>query len=118
MAVRKCPQCLAVVPPGHAVSFTDAIICPGCKAPLEVSEGSRRLATIGGLAAAMLAWLRCATPGQGMVGWALSVLYPLLAFGIVTPLLLMWFADLRNREPETVGDESADAADSPGGSHH
>ncbi len=115
MAIRKCPQCLTVVSPGFSVAFSDSLECTGCHAPLTVSEGSRRLAVIGGLAAATLTWRLTATPGEGTIAWALAVLYPFLSFSFVTPLLLMTFADLRNREPEIAFDESAHAADSHGG---
>ena len=101
MAVRKCPQCLAVVSAGQAVAYTDRMECPGCKTLLEVSTGSRQLATLAGLLAAVLVW-RLTASEEGMLGWALSVLYAILAFSVMAPLALMSFADLRVRPPDAV----------------
>lgn len=124
MAVRQCPQCLEKVPAGHAVARTDGIECPGCKAQLEVSAGSRYLATLAGLAAAVLVW-RQAGVSAGMLGWLLPMVYVILAFSVVSPLVLMLIADLRIKsaegmaEPEQIGagDGSQSAGTGHGGGH-
>jgi hypothetical protein len=69
--------------------------CPKCAARLEVSPGSRTIATLCGLAAGTLAW-RLSTNASGDLGAVLPTLYAFLAFGIVSPLVLMFTAHLRN----------------------
>jgi hypothetical protein len=114
MAARKCPQCLAVIPAAHVVAYTDGIDCPGCKTRLEVSAASRFLATAVGLLAAVVVWREVPQSGTGTYGWVLPVVYAIFAFSLVTPLMLMAFADLRNKPPEPV--QSADHGH--GGGHH
>jgi len=116
MAVRKCPQCLAVISAGHAVAYSDRLECPGCHAPLEVSAGSRMFATVAGLLAAALVW-RLTAPHGGMLGWVLSVVYAFLGYAVVSPLALMLMADLRNRAPEPVY-ETPQHSPGHGGGHH
>src|SRR5712692_10185037 len=103
MAVRRCPQCLTVVPSGHAVAYSDAIECPGCKAQLEVSAGSRWIATVAGLAAAVLVW-RLTRTSAGTLGWVLPVVYAFLALSAVSALALMFIADLRLKPAQSVAE--------------
>ena len=114
MAARTCPQCMAKVPAGCVVAFTDGFDCPGCQTRLEVSTASRFLATLAGLLAAVLIW-RLTGVGAGSLGWAAPVLYTFLGFSIVAPLALIAIADLRIRPPEPL---SAPAAAGSHGSHH
>lgn len=101
MAVRQCPRCLQKIPAGHAVAFTDTIECSGCKTPLEVSAGSRYLATLAGLLAAVLAWRLAGSP-EGSLGPVLPMVYAFFALSIVAPLALILIADLRIREVTPV----------------
>jgi len=119
MAARKCPQCLAVIPAAEVVAYTDGMNCPGCKTPLEVAAASRFLATATGLLAAILVWL-LAPPSAGTFGWVLPVVYAIFAFSFIAPLMLMAFADLRNRPAEPVPEPAAHAAGTPQGhgGHH
>jgi hypothetical protein len=103
MAVRKCPQCLAVVSAASSAAYSDGIECPRCKAQLEVSPASRYIATLAGLVAAGVVWRVAGKPG-GMLGWVLPLLYALLAFSIVAPLVLMLTADLRRKAPEKAAE--------------
>ena len=120
MAVRACPLCLAKLSPGQVVAFSDGMECPGCKSQLEVSTGSRLLATTLGLLAGALVW-RLTRASGGMLGWLLPMVYAFLAFSVVAPLFLMATADLRVKPagPESV---AAPAATAPGhgqgGPHH
>lgn len=93
MAARRCPQCLAAVSPGHTVAYSNSVDCPNCKAKLEVSTGSRYLATLAGLLAAYLAWRFHGH--HTLLGWAAPTLISFLAYGIVASLALMLIADLR-----------------------
>ena len=117
MAARKCPMCLKAVPAGTVVAKSDGMDCPGCGQRLEVSLGSRYLACIAGIAAAVLVW-RQSTPVQGELGFASAVLWTFLAFGAVTPLVLMVIADLRVKAEEPVAEAAPAAAHGNGGGHH
>jgi hypothetical protein len=91
---------LTVVPAAQVLAYTDGMACPGCKRMLEVSNASRHLATLAGLAAAALVWWR--TGAGGTYGWVLPVVYSFLAFSMVAPVVLALLADLRNKPDEPV----------------
>jgi len=103
MAARKCPLCLKAVTAGHVVAYSDGIDCPGCGRRLEVSLGSRYLASLAGIAAGVLAW-RKSVPAQGEIGFAAAVLWAFLAYSAVAPLVLMIIADLRVKAEEPVAE--------------
>ena len=113
MAVRKCPQCLATIPAGEALAYSNSMECPGCKSRLEVAGASRHIATIAGLLAGLLTW-RLTGGSSGTFGWFVHVALAILAFGIVAPLTLAFSADLRLK-PEAPPEEPVVA--SPGGAH-
>jgi hypothetical protein len=69
--------------------------CPKCGARLEVASGSRTISTLCGLAAGTVAW-RLSAGASGDLGAVLPTLYAFLAFGIVSALVLMFTANLRN----------------------
>lgn len=120
MAARKCPQCLTVVPMGHAAAFTDNIECPGCKSALEVAGISRHLAIWAGLLAGVLAW-RLTAGGEDTFSWVVPVVVSFLAYSVVAAIGTMFTADLRLRPPEPAAEPVADAAHghgSHGGGHH
>ncbi len=120
MAIRACPLCLARLSPGQVVAFSDGMECPGCKSQLEVSTGSRLLATTLGLLAGALVW-RLTRASRGMLDWVLPMVYAFLAFSVVAPLFLMATADLRLKPagPEPVAEPAATApGHGQGGPHH
>jgi hypothetical protein len=106
-------MCLAAVPAGWTVAFTDGIDCPGCGKRLEVSAANRGVAIVVGLAAGLLAW-RASYPSGNLLGWVLPIAYATLAFGVVAALVQMFIADLVVEEEEP---EPAPAA-SPGHGGH
>ena len=116
MAARKCPLCLKAVPAGTVVAKSEGMDCPGCGKRLEVSLRSRYLACIAGVAAAVLVW-RLSDPGHGELGFAAAVLWTFLAFGGVTPLVLMFIADLRVKAEEPHAEAAPAAAQGHGGHH-
>ena len=118
MAIRTCPICMAKVPPGHVVAYSDGMECPGCKAQLEVSGGSRILATTGGVLAGALVW-RLTQDASGTLGWVLPMVYAFLAFSAIAPLFLMATADLRVKPAVPVAEpEPAAAGHGHARSHH
>lgn len=95
MAVRMCPHCQTEISAPMSVARSNDMECPKCEARLEVASGSRTISTLCGLAAGTIAW-RLSTGLPGDLGGVLPTLYAFLAFGIVSPLVLMFTANLRN----------------------
>lgn len=95
MAVRICPHCQTEISAPISVARSNDMECSKCGARLEVASGSRTIATLCGLAAGALAW-RASRDLPGDLGGVLPTLYAFLAFGIVSPLVLMFSANLRN----------------------
>lgn len=116
MAIRTCPLCLAKVPAGHVVAYSDGIECPGCKAQLTVSVGSRLLATAVGLLAGALVW-RLTRASGGMLGWVLPIVYAFLVFSLVAALFMLATADLRTRLAEPAPEPVHAASPGHGGAH-
>lgn len=115
MAARKCPMCLQEVGAGCVVACTDGMNCPGCGQRLEVSQGSRYLASLAGIAAGVLAW-RQSDATRGELGFAAAVLWTFLACSVVAPLVLMLIADLRVKEEEAPAEPVHGGGH--GGGHH
>jgi hypothetical protein len=67
--------------------------CPHCHTRLQVSTGGRIIAMWAGLAAGWLVWWLARDAG-GPVGGVLPELYAILAFGIVSPIVLAFTAGL------------------------
>ncbi len=123
MAVRQCPSCLTVVPAGRVVAHSDDLVCPGCQRPLEISALSRNLVVTAGLLAATGVWrVTSDGPRNGYaLGWVLPIVYAILAFGAVAPLLLILTADLRFDPAVEMAPEASSPADAPshfGDIHH
>jgi len=116
VAVRICPHCKAEITAANAAAYSNDIECPKCKARLEVAPGSRTISTLCGLAAAAIAWHLSSGSG-GDLGAVLPTLYAFLAFGVVSPLVLMLSANLCNA-PALPPAEPSDTADAHGASGH
>jgi DNA-directed RNA polymerase subunit RPC12/RpoP len=95
VAVRMCPHCKSEISAPEAAARSNDIECPKCGARLEVAPGSRTISTLAGLAAGAIAW-RLSIGSTGDLGAVLPTLYSFLAFGVVSPLVLMFTANLRN----------------------
>jgi hypothetical protein len=117
VAVRRCPQCLALIPAGESAAYSDEIECPGCKTRLEVAQGSRMLATWMGLAAGWVVW-RLTRGSGGMLGWVLPIVYSFLTFSFISALATMFTADLRIKPAEPSPEPLHAPAGGPGGAHH
>ena len=128
MAVRACPHCKTEISAPIVVVYSFGVECPKCETRLEVAPGPRAISSLSGLAAGAIAW-RLSVNSGGDLGAVLPTLYAFLAFGVVSPLVLMFTANLRNA-PLVPVDESAHdqrasahiaASDAPGGhggGHH
>ncbi len=115
MAIRTCPICMNRLAGGEVAAYSDTLECANCKTPLEVSLGSRVVATTLGLLAAWLAWWLTRS-SSGMLGWVLPIVYAFFAYSVVAPLTLMFMADLVIRKALAVA-KTAPAAAGNGGHH-
>jgi hypothetical protein len=101
VATRICPHCGNRVPATLAMAFSNGLECPHCQTLLEVGNGSRLIASAAGLVAGWLAWLF--TRGSAnILGFALPVLFAVLAFGIVSALVLALTANFRIAPPPQI----------------
>lgn len=90
---RACPLCFTKVPRSLVLTRGEAVVCPSCGTPLELSRASRVLAALGGLIGAYV--------GAGVVSgvsvrgeWALGPLAAMLGYGIAAAVVLYFLADL------------------------
>jgi hypothetical protein len=123
VAVRVCPHCKTEIPAPEAAACSNDIVCPKCGTRLEVAPGSRTISTLAGLFAGAIAW-RLSSGSTTDLGGVLPTLYAFLAFGIVSPLVLMFTANLRNAplvpvaEPAHAPSPAGHDAGGHGGGHH
>jgi hypothetical protein len=122
MAARKCPRCLATITAGQVVAFSDLVECHGCHAELQVSPLSRAIAAWIGLACGALAWyFTRSAPAPANLEWVLPAVYAVIAFGVVSPLVLMFIADLQVRpveEERRIAHAAPEAAHGHSAAHH
>ena len=123
MAVRICPHCKAEISAPEAAARSNDMECPKCGTRLEVAPGSRTISTLAGLVAGAIVW-RLSAGSTSDLGGVLPTLYAFLAFGIVSPLVLMFTANLRNApatpapEPAHAATPAGHGAGGQGGGHH
>lgn len=125
MAARTCPHCGAEVTASNVVAFTNGTDCPKCAVRLEVTPGGRTISSLSGLAAGAIAW-SLASGSTSDLGGVLPTLYAFLTFGIMSALVMMFTAGLRNApampvpEPAHAGGGHAAAGQDAGahGGHH
>jgi hypothetical protein len=123
VSVRMCPHCQTEISAPEAAARSNDMACSKCGARLEVAPGSRTISTLAGLAAGAIAW-RLAAGSTTDLGGVLPTLYAFLAFGIVSPLVLMFVANLRNApavpvpEPAHAASPGGHGAGDHGGGHH
>jgi hypothetical protein len=116
VAVRVCPHCKTEIPAPESAAQSNDMVCPKCGARLEVAPGSRTISTLAGLLAGAIVW-KLSSGSTGDLADVLPTLYSFLAFGIVSSLVLMATANLRNAPPAPVA-EPAHAPAGHGGGHH
>lgn len=118
MAVRKCPNCGAVMAAGSVAVYSYDLICASCRHPLAISELSTNLAAFAGLAAGAIAWwivtLRFADQ-PGALGWVWPVFLAYLAASVVAAVTLMLVANLELSDGDTTPQNAAVTLHGP---HH
>jgi hypothetical protein len=109
---------MSKVPTGLILSHSYGMECPHCHTRLAVTDGGRYLSAFAGLAAATVVY-RFARVSTGLLGWALAIVYAIIAFGIVSPLILTLVADLQTAppEPEPIAHVASAAAAGHGSGH-
>ncbi len=96
MENHACPLCFAKVPRTLILTKTLDLICPACHAELEVSRGSRVLASFVGVLAAFVA-VPLGERVSGIAAWTLPVVAAVLAFGVCSAADLFMFSELAVR---------------------
>lgn len=123
MAVRICPHCKTEICASSVAAYSFGVDCPKCGTNLEVAPGARMISSFCGLAAGAIAW-RLSINSGGDLGGVLPTLYAFLAFGVVSPLVLMLTANLRNAPLIPVAEAAHDHGTAShnvgghGGGHH
>ena len=118
MAVRICPHCKTEIPASIVAAYSFGFDCPKCDTRLEVGPGARTISSLCGVAAGAIAW-RLSIHSGGDLGEVLPTLYAFLAFGIVSPLVLMFTANLRTAPAIPIPEPAHDhGAGTHAGGHH
>jgi VIT1/CCC1 family predicted Fe2+/Mn2+ transporter len=94
VANRTCPRCHTEISAALAAAYSDGLECPNCKERLEVVSGPRTISSAAGFAAAAAVW-RLTNGSSGALGSVLPIVYAVIAFGVVSALVLMLTASLR-----------------------
>ena len=122
MAARVCPQCNTKLTGTQVVAYSDGMECPNCHTILEVSSGSRYIATtLGFIAAVCVYHFERGVGGPRMeselFGWLLPIVYAYFTLSVISPLVLMSVADLLKAPPapQPIADAGGSGHD-PG--HH
>jgi len=96
MENHTCPLCFAKVRRTLILTKTLEVDCPACHAELEVSRGSRVLASFGGILAAFVA-VHLGGQVSGTAGWTLPIVAAVVVFGACSALVLFGFSELAVR---------------------
>jgi hypothetical protein len=90
---RACPLCFARLSRTQVLSRSNDLICPACRAQLELSRSSRVLSCFAGIVAATFAYYLAHT-ANSLVNWTWPMLAAILSFGFSSALVLLFAADL------------------------
>jgi len=93
MGNQACPLCFAKVPRTVILAKSLEVNCLACHAELEVSRGSRVLASFVGVLAGFAA-VQLSRHASGTAQWTLPTVAAFLTFGICSAAVLLVFADL------------------------
>jgi len=103
VAARQCPNCLAMLPAGSVVAYSNDLKCPGCGKPLEISGLSRNIAAFAGLAAGAIVFFAASVHYSyegNALGWVLPIVFSYLALSVVALVALIVLADLRMKSED------------------
>lgn len=120
MAIRKCPVCLTRLSAVDVVAHSYDLVCPTDGRTLEVSRISRNLSIFAGLAAGYGVWFYSSQSAGGhqALGWVFPILFAVIAFGIVAPVILMLTADLSLKAEVAVAAAETSGHGDSGHGHH
>lgn len=90
---RTCPLCYVKLSRLLVLSRSNDLVCPTCHAQLELSRPSRFLASVLGIAAAMLAF-HLARTSPSIARSVIPIPAAILAFGFASALTLFFLSDL------------------------
>jgi len=93
MGNHACPLCFAKVPRTLILTKSLELDCPACHAELEVSRGSRVLASFVGVLAGYVA-AQFGRHASETAQWTLPTVAAFVTFGICSALVLLLFSDL------------------------
>ncbi len=123
MASRVCPHCGTEISAITAAAKSNSIECPKCGARLEVADGAREISSTAGFAVGALVYWMTTSPGGGLLPAVLPTVYAFIAFGVVSALVVMATASLKNAPALPVAlpahdDGHGHAAPAHGSGHH
>jgi hypothetical protein len=93
MGNHACPLCFARVPRTLILAKSLGVDCPACHAELEVSRGSRVLASFVGVLAGFVA-VHLSRHASGTAQWTLPIVAAFVTYGICSALVLLVFSEL------------------------
>ena len=96
MGNHSCPLCFAKVPRTLILAKSLGVDCPACHAELEVSRGSRVLASFVGVLAGFVA-ARLSMHASGTLQWTLPTVAAFVTYGICSALAQLVFSALELR---------------------
>lgn len=117
MAIRTCPLCMVKNPPGAIVAYSETLSCSRCGKPLEIASPSRLISSTAGLLAAFVVY-RFTKGSSNLLGWVLPIVYAIVTWGLVAPLVLMLSADLRVRAEQPYAELRDSGASAGHTAHH
>jgi len=97
MANHKCPLCFAKVPRALILTKSLEVECPACHAALEISRGSRVLASFVGVLAATVA-AHLGGLASETARWSLPIVAAVVTYGVASAIVLFVFSELAVRE--------------------
>lgn len=93
MPSRSCPLCFVKLPHAAVLARSDDLVCPSCRAELELSRGSRVVAAFAGFLAACAA-AYVVTHALRNIAWVVAVAAAILVYGFCSALFLFLYSNL------------------------
>jgi hypothetical protein len=105
VAARICPECMHALPAGKVLAYSDDLVCGNCGKPLEISDGSRYLASFAALIVAIIVWWAASkhyANDSWALAWVLPIVFSYFTFSLIAPAVLALTADLRFRTEQAA----------------